>query len=102
MLAFIAVVLVLLNSYPISSINDSSYASFDEVIPAVILEDTGMSMFETIHKNLPSNRTNFESSHATKYSVNTCVNDLLQIQAQIQNLDINALQSKFASVKLGP
>lgn len=94
MLARIVAVLVLLNSYPIYSIDDSTHASSDEDIPAILMKDTGMSMFEAILKNL-SNQTIFKAPHAKEYSAGKCLSDLMQIQTQLQNMDINALQSKF-------
>lgn len=95
MLARTVVVLVLLNSYPIYSIDDSTYASSDEVIPAILMNDTGMSNYEAILKNLLSNQTIQKESHATENSAGQCLSDLMQIQAQIQNMDMHALQSKF-------
>lgn len=100
MLAGIVVVLVLFNSYSIYSIDNSTYANSNEVIPAISMKTTEMAMFETILKNLPSNRTNHRSPRVTKNSVGICLSDLMQIQAQLQNLDVNALQSKSAEVSL--
>lgn len=98
-LSGIVVVLVLLNSHPIFSIDDSTHSSSDESIPRILMEGTGMPLFEQILTNLLSNQTVYKSSHATKYSVGICLSDLMQIQTLLQNLDINALQSKFTSVK---
>lgn len=95
MLTCIVVVLVLLNSFQIFSI---THASSDGVISQILFEETGMSMFETILKNMPSNQSNYELLHATKI-VDTCLNDLMQIRAELQSLDINALQSEFESVE---
>lgn len=89
MLTGLAVVLLLLSSH-------LKHASSDEDILVNIMTGSGLFLFKTILDNLPTNQTDYDSS----YIFDTCLSDLMQIHAQLRDLDTNALQSKFASVRL--
>lgn len=72
-----------------------SLDSFAKDVPPVNFSGNlnGMSLVESFLENLPSNDTNYFKS-------SQCLSDLNQIRVQLQNRNMNALRSKFASFKI--